>query len=72
MLASGGAATDGAWVCSTIESLDHLSNQFRIRYAPQEDTQALVYFQRMAYIERKFYEVWKNMSLNEETPMAER
>ena len=33
------------------------------RYAPQVGTQALTYFERMAYIERKFYEIWKQMSI---------
>lgn len=50
---------------STVESLDHLSHQFRIRYATQDHTEALVYFERMSYIEEKFYQIWKNMSLNE-------
>lgn len=41
---------------STIETLDHLSNQYRIRYAPMFRTASMVYFERMAYIETKFYE----------------
>lgn len=49
---------------SPIESLEHLSNQFRIRYAPQVATQSLVYFERMSFIEKKFYEIWKDMALN--------
>jgi len=53
---------------STTESLEHLSHQFRIRYATQEDTEALVYFKRMSYIEHKFYQIWKNMSLNQALP----
>lgn len=57
---------------SNIESLEHLSYQFRIRYATQVDTEALVYFKRMAYIEHKFYQIWKNMSLNPMTPPEER
>lgn len=51
---------------STVESLDNLAQQFRIRYATQDATEALVYFQRMSYIEHKFYQIWKNMSLNEQ------
>jgi ionotropic glutamate receptor len=50
---------------STVESLEHLSHQFRIRYATQENTESLVYFKRMSYIEEKFYQIWKNMSLNQ-------
>lgn len=57
---------------SNIESLEHLSHQFRIRYATQVDTESLVYFKRMAYIEHKFYQIWKNMSLNPMTPEADR
>ena len=57
---------------STTESLDHLSHQFRIRYATQADTEPLVYFKRMAYIEHKFYQIWKNMSLNMNLSPAER
>lgn len=49
---------------STMESLDALSHQFRVRYSTQADTEPLVYFKRMAYIEHKFYQIWKNMSLN--------
>ncbi|GFX39576.1 ionotropic receptor 25a [Trichonephila clavipes] len=41
---------------SPIESLDDLAKQYKIKYAPQESTSAATYFERMAYIEEKFYE----------------
>ncbi|KAI1278138.1 Glutamate receptor ionotropic, kainate 3 [Halotydeus destructor] len=47
---------------TTIENLDHLADQFRIRYAPQEKTSAETYFIRMAHIEKKFYEIWVDMT----------
>ncbi|XP_003743738.1 ionotropic receptor 25a [Galendromus occidentalis] len=50
---------------SPIESLDDLSKQYKVKYAPQKDTTASTYFQRMANIEEKFYEIWKNMSLDD-------
>lgn len=50
---------------SPIESLNHLAEQYRIRYAAQVGTQALTYFERMAFIEHKFYEIWKEISLKQ-------
>nr|BBH62853.1 ionotropic receptor [Tropilaelaps mercedesae] len=50
---------------SPIESLDDLSKQYKVKYAPQADTTASTYFFRMANIEEKFYEIWKNMSLDD-------
>lgn len=41
---------------SPIDSLDDLSKQYRIRYAPQAGTSTATYFERMAGIEEKFYE----------------
>ncbi|EEC09389.1 glutamate receptor, putative [Ixodes scapularis] len=41
---------------SPIESLDDLAKQYKIKYAPQKDTSSMTYFERMAYIEEKFYE----------------
>ena len=32
----------------------------------------MVYFERMAYIEEKFYQIWKDMSLNDSTDEYER
>lgn len=39
-----------------IESLTDLSNQYKIQYAPMNGTATMTYFERMAYIEKKFYE----------------
>lgn len=39
-----------------ITSLDDLSKQYKIKYAPVEGTASEVYFHRMAQIEEKFYE----------------
>lgn len=50
---------------SPIESLDDLAKQYKIKYAPQKDTSSMTYFERMAYIEEKFYDIWKNMSLDD-------
>lgn len=47
-----------------IESLDDLVKQYRIKYAPVDGTAEQTYFERMAYIEEIFYNIWKDMSLN--------
>ena len=39
-----------------IESLDDLSKQFKVQYAPENGSVAMTYFQRMAEIEYRFYE----------------
>lgn len=41
---------------SPIESLEDLSKQYKIKYAPQAGTSTATYFERMAGIEDKFYE----------------
>ncbi|KAG8222734.1 Ionotropic receptor 25a [Ladona fulva] len=55
-----------------IESLDDLSKQYKIQYAPVNGTSAMTYFQRMADIEDRFYEIWKEMSLNDSLSDVER
>ncbi|CAL1539208.1 unnamed protein product [Lymnaea stagnalis] len=55
-----------------IASLDDLSKQFKIQYAPLNDSTAMIYFKRMADIEQRFYEIWKNMSLNDDLAPIER
>ncbi|XP_077522313.1 ionotropic receptor 25a [Amblyomma americanum] len=57
---------------SPIESLDDLAKQYKIKYAPQKDTSSMTYFERMAYIESKFYDIWKNMSLDDTLSDEER
>lgn len=39
-----------------VESLEDLSKQYKIQYAPQKGSAAWIYFDRMAHIEHKFYE----------------
>ena len=55
-----------------VESLEDLSKQYKIQYSPQKGSDASVYFERMAYIEEKFYQIWKDMSLNDNTDEYER
>nr|QJX74385.1 ionotropic receptor 25a [Ceracris kiangsu] len=55
-----------------VESLDDLSKQYKIQYAPIANSSAHVYFQRMAAIENRFYEIWKDMSLNDSLSEVER
>lgn len=57
---------------SPIESLDDLAKQYKIKYAPQKDTSSMTYFERMAHIESKFYDIWKNMSLDDTLSDEER
>ncbi|KAK0049414.1 glutamate receptor 2 [Biomphalaria pfeifferi] len=49
-----------------IESLDDLSKQVKVQYAPENGSMAMIYFRRMADIESMFYEIWKNMTLKSE------
>ncbi|QQP50894.1 Uncharacterized protein FKW44_012048, partial [Caligus rogercresseyi] len=39
-----------------VESLEDLSKQYKIQYAPMNGSATMTYFERMAYIEDKFYE----------------
>jgi glutamate receptor, ionotropic, invertebrate len=39
-----------------LETLEDFSLQYKIRYAPVKGTQAMDYFERMAAIEKRFYE----------------
>lgn len=55
-----------------IESLDDLAKQYRIKYAPVEGTAEHAYFERMAYIEEIFYNIWRDMTLNESLSEEER
>lgn len=55
-----------------IESLDDLSKQYRIKYAPADGSAEKLYFERMAYIEEIFYKIWKDMSLNDSLSEEER
>lgn len=55
-----------------VESLDDLSKQYKILYAPMNGSSAMTYFQRMSDIEGRFYEIWKDMSLNDSLTPVER
>ncbi|XP_055686801.1 ionotropic receptor 25a [Lutzomyia longipalpis] len=55
-----------------VESLDDLAKQYKILYAPLNGSSAMTYFQRMADIEGRFYEIWKDMSLNDSLSAVER
>lgn len=47
-----------------IESLDDLSNQFKVKYAPLNGSMTQVYFQRMYEVETRINNIWIDMSLN--------
>uniref|UniRef100_T1H988 Uncharacterized protein n=2 Tax=Rhodnius prolixus TaxID=13249 RepID=T1H988_RHOPR len=55
-----------------IESLDDLAKQYKIQYAPINGSSSMTYFKRMADIEERFYEIWKDMSLNDSLNPVER
>ncbi|XP_069687672.1 ionotropic receptor 25a isoform X2 [Periplaneta americana] len=55
-----------------VESLDDLAKQYKIQYAPLNNSAAQTYFKRMADIETRFYEIWKDMSLNDSLSDVER
>lgn len=55
-----------------IESLDDLAKQYKILYAPLNGSSAMTYFERMSQIEGRFYEIWKDMSLNDSLSPVER
>ncbi|XP_017881042.1 ionotropic receptor 25a isoform X2 [Ceratina calcarata] len=55
-----------------IETLEDLSKQYKIQYAPKLNSAAHIYFKRMAAIEWKFYDIWKEMSLNDSLSDVER
>uniref|UniRef100_A0AAN0LH94 Glutamate receptor ionotropic kainate 2 n=1 Tax=Polyphagotarsonemus latus TaxID=1204166 RepID=A0AAN0LH94_9ACAR len=57
---------------SKIDDLKKLSKQYKVRYAPVDDTATDFYFIQMAEIEEKFYEIWKDMSLNDSLTENER
>ena len=39
-----------------MESLEDLSKQYKIQYSPMNGSATMTYFERMAYIEERFYE----------------
>ncbi|XP_044756675.1 ionotropic receptor 25a-like [Coccinella septempunctata] len=55
-----------------VESLEDLSKQYKIEYAPMNGSSTATYFMRMKNIEKRFYEIWKDMSLNSSMSNIER
>jgi glutamate receptor, ionotropic, invertebrate len=55
-----------------IESLDDLSKQYKIQYGPLNNSEEMRYFERMSGIEQRFYEIWKDLSLNDSLSPVER
>jgi len=55
-----------------VESLEDLAKQYKIQYAPQNGSATAMYFERMAYIEERFYTIWKEMSLDDTLSELER
>lgn len=53
-----------------IESLEDLADQHTIQFAPLTESTEMEHFRRMAAIEKRFYDMWLKMTLNESlTPM---
>lgn len=55
-----------------IESLDDLAKQYKTLYSSVNGSHASTYFHRMSQIEGRFYEIWKEMSLNDSLSPVER
>jgi glutamate receptor, ionotropic, invertebrate len=53
-------------------SLEELAGQYKFEYAPLNGSATMKYFQRMSNIESRFYEIWKEMSLNDSLSHVER
>lgn len=53
-------------------TMDDLAKQFKILYSTIRGSETAAYFARMAEIEGRFYEAWKEMSLNESLTYIER
>lgn len=53
-----------------IKNLDDLLEQFEISYSPVSGSEVTMFFERMSEIEGRFYEAWKEISLNySQTPL---
>ncbi|XP_053209677.1 ionotropic receptor 25a-like isoform X2 [Panonychus citri] len=55
-----------------VDTMDGLAKQYKIRYAPVENSAADSYFIKMAQIEDKYYDIWKNLSLDDSITEDER
>lgn len=49
-----------------------MAKQYKVQYAPLKGGGTETYFKRMAEIEEQFYNIWKQMSLNESMSTMER
>ncbi|CAD6204011.1 GSCOCT00009832001.2-RA-CDS, partial [Cotesia congregata] len=56
----------------TIKTWDQVREQFKIQYAPIKDSNAYQYFFGMKAIEESFYDIWKDISLNDSLTHRER
>ncbi|XP_043269225.1 ionotropic receptor 25a-like [Venturia canescens] len=54
-----------------MESLDDLYHQYKYKFGVIRDSESHQYLQRMTHIEQRFYEVWKDLSLNDSLPELE-
>ncbi|XP_043256878.1 ionotropic receptor 25a-like [Colletes gigas] len=52
----------------SVESMDDLTKQYRIRYSTLANSSAFRYFQGMKNAEDMLYEAWRRMTLDENTP----
>lgn len=57
---------------SSIESLDDLDDQYRVSYAPLNNSDAMIFFKRMKDIEGMFYHHWIDISLDDSLTAYER
>lgn len=55
-----------------IESLEDLANQYVIQYAPIKGSTEWEHIQRMVGIEKRFYDMWLQMTLNDSLTPLER
>ncbi|RWS04344.1 glutamate receptor ionotropic: kainate 2-like protein [Dinothrombium tinctorium] len=55
-----------------VEDMEKLAHQYKVRYGPVMGSALQTYFNRLALVEEKFYEVWKDMSLNDSLSEDER
>ncbi|XP_074601073.1 ionotropic receptor 25a-like [Brevipalpus obovatus] len=55
-----------------IQTFDDLTIQYKVRYSPVEGTATARHFEMLAMNEERFYEVWKDLSLNDSMTDEER
>ena len=57
---------------SPVKSIDDLSKQYTILYSTMENSVSAAYFERMANIEQRFFNIWKDLILNQSLSPFER